>query len=685
MTPLDQTVSVLKGVGTRKAALLHRLGIQTVGDLLAHFPRAYEDRTQTTCLNTEPSGQPRCIIAAPIAPPRHAMLRNGLLCFKVTAADETGQVTLCFFNQRYAPALQPGQEYVFYGKIETKNQEKILYNPLFEPITTAPFLTRRIVPIYRLTAGLTGTSLTQMIARALAFAGECVPDALPNGLRAEHRLPSRSFALGAIHFPESAAALASARRRLVWEEFFIFSLGLGLLKERRGGRGGYMCSPVPMEPFFRTLPFSLTAAQLRVIAEISDDCASGRPMNRLVQGDVGSGKTMVAAAAAYLAAQNGLQSALMAPTELLARQHQKTLAPLLSACGVRVGLLTGSMSAKEKRDVLQSLERGALDLLIGTHALLSHGVSFPRLGLVITDEQHRFGVHQRVLLAEKGETPHVLVLSATPIPRTLALILYGDLDLSVLDELPPSRQPVDTFLIGEDKRTRLYHFVRKLVAAGRQAYFVCPLIEDESENGPAQSKAVNAYTATLQQNVFPDLRVACIHGRMAAKEKEAVMEAFAAGRIDLLVSTTVIEVGVDVPNAALMVIENAERFGLSQLHQLRGRVGRGVHQSYCVLLSPHPTGETLTRLKALCKTKDGFQIAEADLALRGPGDFFGMRQHGLPRLKIGDLANDLSLLQEAQKAATRLLRDDPSLSNPGHLLLKQGVHTLFAETDGGRN
>jgi ATP-dependent DNA helicase RecG len=685
MTPLDQSVSVLKGVGTRKMELLRRLGIQTVGDLLTYFPRAYEDRTYISDIRSATLNEPCCILAMPVSAMRHTKLRNGRVLSKVTAADGTGQVTICFFNQRHPSlSLQMGQEYVFYGKIETKNHEKVLYNPLFEPLGASPVLTRRIVSIYGLTAGVTSASLSRMVAQALALAGDYIPEILPDGLRAFHHLPHRSFALHAIHSPRSMEELALARRRLVWEEFLLFSLGLGLLKQRRVGKVGHSFSPVSIEPFYRVLPFSLTAAQRRVISEITADCGAGRPMNRLVQGDVGSGKTMVAAAAIYLAAQNGLQAALMAPTELLARQHQNTLAPLLAACGIRVGLLTGSMSAGEKRAVLQSLQSGELDLLIGTHALLSDGVSFPRLGLVITDEQHRFGVHQRVLLAEKGEAPHILVLSATPIPRTLALILYGDLDISILDELPPSRQPVDTFLIGEDKRGRLYQFVRKLVAAGRQAYFVCPVIE-EGESSLAQAKAVNSYTKTLQQNVFPDLQVSCVHGRMSPKEKETVMEAFAAGKIDLLVSTTVIEVGVDVPNAALMVVENAERFGLSQLHQLRGRVGRGTHKSYCVLLSPQPTGETLTRLKALCKTRDGFQIAEEDLKLRGPGDFFGMRQHGLPQLKIGNLACDLALLQEAQGAASQLLLKDPTLSSPKHCALKAQVHALFAPTDGGRN
>ncbi len=678
MTPLNQMISVLKGVGPSKMALLSRLGIHTIEDLLTYFPRSYEDRTHFDTIQAASGYNPTCISAVPISPVRHARVRKGLELSKVKVSDGTGQLTLCFFNQRYSAAsLQPGKEYIFYGTVEVKNHQKTLYNPLFEPAENQPFLTRCIVPVYRLTAGITHGFLSHLIAQALAYTEHSIEDTLPDYLRQRYQLAHRSFALHAIHFPASKKELEWARRRLIWEEFFLFSLGLGLLKHRRTDTVGHIFSPVSWEPFYRELPFSLTDAQHRVIDEIVNDCSSGRPMNRLVQGDVGSGKTMVAAASIYLAAKNGMQSALMAPTELLARQHANTLIPLFSAWGIHAGLLTGSMSASEKRNVLEALKNGTVDLVIGTHALLSDSVSFSRLGLVITDEQHRFGVHQRALLAQKGEEPHVLVLSATPIPRTLALVLYGDLEVSILDELPPHRHPIDTFLIGEEKRSRLYGFVRKLVSQGRQVYFVCPSIE-ETETSFSEGKAVKSYADSLQHNVFPDLRIACVHGRMPPQEKEQIMEWFAKGAIDILVATTVIEVGVDVPNAALMVIENAERFGLSQLHQLRGRVGRGKHQSYCVLLSPHPKGETLARLQALCKTSDGFQIAEADLKLRGPGDFFGLRQHGLPQWKIGNFSFDLPLLQEAQTAAIQLLSEDPFLSKPEHHHLHTLVKALFS-------
>ena len=464
-----------------------------------------------------------------------------------------------------------------------------------------------------------------------------------------------------------------------------------MLKERRGDVPGCAIPPRPMEEFLSCLPFPLTGAQRRVMGEITGDMASGRPMNRLVQGDVGSGKTVVAAYAAWLAAGAGYQSALMAPTEVLAEQHYRSLSALLEPAGVRVGLLTGSLTPAGKRKVRQALAAGEIDLIIGTHALLSHGVEFARLGLMVADEQHRFGVAQRAALAAKGDSPHVLVMSATPIPRTLALIIYGDLDVSVIDELPPGRTPVETYVVREDKRARMYNFVRRLAGEGRQVYIICPAVEENAEgrmqnaewegDGPALDlKAVTTYAKKLQTEVFPDLRVDFLHGKMKPREKEAVMAAFAAGETQVLVSTTVIEVGVDVPNAALIIIENAERFGLSQLHQLRGRVGRGKHQSYCVLITDTRSAEAMQRLRTLASTTDGFKISEEDLKLRGPGDFFGSRQHGLPQMKLADLAGDMRLLSEAQESARRLLMADPTLSQPENRPVLERVRTLFSDT-----
>ena len=439
---------------------------------------------------------------------------------------------------------------------------------------------------------------------------------------------------------------------------------------------GPVCHAVDMDGFYSALPFPLTEAQRRAIDDAVGDMTRGRPMNRLVQGDVGSGKTMVAAACIWFAAQNGWQSALMAPTEILARQHYDNLSPLFAAFGLHVALLTGSTKAKERRAVLEGLALGQIDLCIGTHALLTEDVQYARLGLVITDEQHRFGVNQRSALGRKGEDPHLMVLSATPIPRTLGLIIYGDLDVSIIDQLPPGRQKVDTFAVDERYRQRLNGFIRKQVGEGRQVFIVCPLV-GEGDSLPDERKAATEYAEKLQKEVFPQLRIAVLHGKMKPKEKDAVMAAFVAGETDILVSTTVIEVGVDVPNATLMVVENAELFGLSQLHQLRGRVGRGSHKSYCILVSQDATETGKARLKALTDTNDGFKIAEEDLKLRGPGDFFGQRQHGLPGLKVADLSCDMRLLDEAQTAARALLETDPTLSDLAHRKLKGRIAELF--------
>ena len=565
-----------------------------------------------------------------------------------------------------------------------------MVNPIFERVGRQNF-TGCIVPVYPLTAGITNHLLCTLTQQAVTACAKDMPETLPRGVRLDHELAQAEFSYRNIHFPESFEALELARRRLTFEELFYLSAGLAMLKERRGDVLGCAIPPRPMEEFLARLPFPLTGAQRRVMEEISRDMVSGRPMNRLVQGDVGSGKTVVAAYAAWLAAGAGYQSALMAPTEVLAEQHFRSLSALLEPAGVRVGLLTGSLTPAGKKKVRQALAAGEIDLIIGTHALLSQGVEFARLGLMVADEQHRFGVAQRAALAAKGDSPHVLVMSATPIPRTLALIIYGDLDVSVIDELPPGRTPVETYVVREDKRERMYNFVRRLVGEGRQVYIICPAVEENAEgtmqnaewegDGPVLDlKAVTTYAKQLQTEVFPDLRVDFLHGKMKPKEKESVMAAFAAGETQVLVSTTVIEVGVDVPNAALIIIENAERFGLSQLHQLRGRVGRGKHQSYCVLITNTRSVEAMQRLRTLASTTDGFKISEEDLKLRGPGDFFGSRQHGLPQMKLADLAGDMRLLSEAQASARRLLMADPTLSQPENRPVLERVRTLFADT-----
>ena len=558
-----------------------------------------------------------------------------------------------------------------------------MVNPLLEP-EGRQHLTGRIMPIYSLTAGISQLMLTQAVRQGLDACRELLPDVLPDEVRREHRLCYINYAYENVHFPDSPEALTQARRRLAFEELFLLTCGLRLLRSRREDVSGPVCRWVSMDLFYNALPFTLTDAQRRAVEDAIGDMTAGRPMNRLCQGDVGSGKTMVAAACIWFAAQSGWQSALMAPTEILARQHFETLSPLMARLGLTCALLTGSTRARERRETLAGLAAGTIDLCIGTHALLTGDVQYGRLGLVVTDEQHRFGVNQRAALSQKAEAPHMLVLSATPIPRTLALVIYGDLDVSVIDQLPPGRQKVDTFALGESYRPRVNAFLRKQVQEGHQVFIVCPLVGD-GDTLPDERKAVTAYAKKLQEETFPDLRVSVLHGKMKPKEKEKVMETFAAGESDILVSTTVVEVGVDVPNATCMVVENAERFGLSQLHQLRGRVGRGQAKSYCILLSEHPSEETRRRLKVMTRTNNGFEISQEDLQLRGPGDFFGQRQHGLPTLKIADLACDMQLLEEAQSAARALLCRDEDLSRPEHRPLLERVRELFHDAADSMN
>ena len=676
---LFDPVTVLPGIGPAYAARLANLGIRTLYDLIAYFPRDYEDRTQLIPIAQLEPDRPACFEAWVISEPRTAHIRRGLDLTKLTVADHTGRLQLTFFNQSYvADQLHYGETYIFYGKLEGGLLGTQMSNPVFERPEANGTVTRRIMPIYGLTAGVSNNLLVRSVARALDACRGSIPEILPQALRDRFELCDVETAYETIHRPESFPALDQAKHRLVFEEFFVFSAGLALLRSRRSQKPHKPYADVSLEPFCRALPFQLTGAQRRAIGDICDDFAGNVPMNRLVQGDVGSGKTMVAAAAAYCAARNGHQTALMAPTEILAEQHFAHLEPLLGTFGIETVLLTGSMPAAAKRAALDAITEGRAQVVIGTHALLTDRVSFADLDLVIADEQHRFGVAQRAALSEKGGNPHLLVMSATPIPRTLSLILYGDLDLSIIDELPPGRQTVDTFLVDETMRQRINAFIRKQVAEGHQVYIVCPAIEEDET---ASLKSAEVWAATLQQTVFPEYRVALLHGRMKGAEKDAVMKAFAAGKTQILVSTTVIEVGVDVPNATLMVIENAERFGLSQLHQLRGRVGRGSAKSYCVLFSEQPGADTKARLQALCRTNDGFQIAQEDLNLRGPGDFFGHRQHGLPVFKVANLACDLETLKQAQEAAAAYLSSTSLQESPETAPLLARIQALFREDE----
>ena len=676
---LADRLDTLPGIGPARARGLEKLGLVTVEDLLRCYPRSYEDRRKFSTVAAAPVDIPVCLELLVAEPPRLSRIRKGLELVKARLVDDTGSLTATFFNQTYMKdALRPGETYIVYGKVEGPPGRRQMTNPVCERSDRVRF-TGCILPVYALTHGISNNLLAGLARRYVDECAGQLEEVLPGPLRQEHALAAAEFACRNIHFPRDEEALELARRRLIFEELFYLTCGMALLRTRRDEAAGVPFAIPPVEEFLALLPFPLTGAQRRVMDEIAADVSAGPPMNRLVQGDVGSGKTMVAAYGAWLAAKNGRQCALMAPTELLAEQHFRSLAPLLEQASLRVGLLTGAVKGRARKELLAALAAGELDLLIGTHALLSEGVDYADLGLVITDEQHRFGVAQRAALSAKARRPpHVLVLSATPIPRTLSLVIYGDLDVSVIDELPPGRTPVQTFVVGEDKRQRMYGFVRKLVGEGRQAYIVCPAVEEGEDEG-AGLKAAASYARSLQTEVFPDLRVGLVHGKMKPREKDAVMTAFAGGELDVLVSTTVIEVGVDVPNAALMVVENADRFGLSQLHQLRGRVGRGRHQSYCVLVTSTRNPDSRARLKVLTKTTDGFQIAEEDLKLRGPGDFFGQRQHGLPQLRIADLAGDMRVLKEAQLAAQELLERDPGLKRPEHAPLLKQVHRLFEQ------
>lgn len=684
MAELNTDIRYIKGIGEARAKALHKLGIATLGDLLSYFPRRWEDRTLTRPIRELALGEYACVRAMLASDPTASRIAGGRTLVKVRAVDDSGALDVAFFNQEYRrTSLHKGETYIFYGKVEGDLLRRRMTNPLLEP-EGRQLLTGRIMPVYPLTAGVTQTMLAKAMRQGLDACEGLLPDVLPDDVRQAHHLCYTGYAYENIHFPSSPEALDIARRRLVFEELFLLSCGLQLLRSRRGTERGPACENVALTPFYDALPFALTNAQRRAVEQAVTDMTSGRSMNRLCQGDVGSGKTMVAAACVWFAAQSGWQSALMAPTEILTRQHYENLAPLFARFGLRCALLTGSTRAKERREILAGLSDGSIDLCIGTHALLTEDVQYARLGLVITDEQHRFGVGQRAALSKKAASPHILVLSATPIPRTLALIIYGDLDVSVIDELPPGRQRVDTFAVNESYRQRLNGFIRRQVAQGHQVFIVCPLIAEDDQL-PDERKAVAAYADKLRREVFPDLRIAVLHGRMKAREKEAVMAAFAAGESDILVSTTVVEVGVDVPNASLMVVENAERFGLSQLHQLRGRVGRGSAKSWCILLSDSENEDTRRRLRVLTETNDGFKISEEDLKLRGPGDFFGQRQHGLPTLKAADLSCDMRLLDEAQTAACALLAQDPTLADPAHGALRRRIDRLFAVNEGGLN
>ena len=676
MTDLSTSVRYIKGIGEKKAQALGKLGVFSLYDLLSYFPVRYEDRTRFCPIAAAPEGEGVCIRALVADTPRLIRVRRGMELVKFRAVDESGTVDITYFNQNYVKDnLSRGDSVCFFGKVERSGGRCSMVNPAYEKEDRPRGVTGCILPVYRVNAALNQRTLRDAIRQGLDACAGQLPELLPEDVRERNALARARYAYETIHFPPDFDALAIARRRLVFEELFVLACALGTMRAERTRESGIRMEKRDFSAFYAELPFTPTGAQKRAIEEAAADMTGGFVMNRLVQGDVGSGKTLVAAALCWLCRENGYVSAFMAPTEILAEQHTATLSGLLEPFGIRVGKLIGSMSAREKREAKAAIKAGEYDLVVGTHALFSEDVEYTRLGLIVTDEQHRFGVRQRSALIGKGEGPHVLVMSATPIPRTLALMIYGDLDVSIIDELPPGRQKVDTFAVDESYRGRLYGFIRKLAAEGRQTFVVCPKVEEDEENESGLKSAEEHAKALAAE--FPELSVACVHGRMKSKEKDAVMAAFVRGETDILVATTVIEVGVDVPNAALMIIENAERFGLSQLHQLRGRVGRGGFKSWCILISDNKSEDVKARLSIMSKTNTGFTISEEDLRLRGPGDFFGSRQHGLPEMHVADLGADTQVLKTAQEEAKALLAADPGVELPEHEALRLRIGELF--------
>ncbi len=671
LTP-DTPVRYLKGVGPKTAERFEKLGILTLADLLCHYPRRYLDFSRPYSIAEAPLDT-ECVVKAEVfAKPAGRILPGGRRMERITAGDDVSSLEVTWFNNPYAAQkLELGQEYYFQGIVTGGMLRRQMVNPQVRTgmqIQSAPF-----EAVYPQTEGLTSSAIGKCVRQLLPHA-ELLPDPLPPAMLQKYRLLPKAEAVRAIHCPKTEEEAFAARRRLIYEELLILQLGIGRMKNRGAAATGAPMRPLDPEPFWASLPFSPTGAQRRAVGEILTDMAGDTSMNRLLQGDVGSGKTLVAAAAIWACIRSGYQAALLAPTEILASQHAENLNRLLAPFGMRVALLTGGMKAAVRRTTLTAIREDQADLVVGTHAILSEGVAFARLGLAVVDEQHRFGVRQRGMLAEKAENPHLLVMSATPIPRTLGLLLYGDLDISILDELPPGRKPVKTRCITGKKRRDLYGFLDREIGAGRQVYIVCPAIEDTPDGG---LNAVKTYYEDVAKALLPERRVGLMHGKLKPKEKAAVMEDFKEGRLDALVSTTVIEVGVDVPNATVMVIENAERYGLSALHQLRGRVGRGAAESWCFLVSDNAGENVQKRLKFLCSTNDGFAVAQYDLETRGPGDFFGSRQHGLPTLQIADLMNDTRTLHAAQSEAALLLAEDPLLTRPEHALLAQQVQQMF--------
>lgn len=675
MTDLNQSVQYIKGVGPARAELLNKLGIFTLNDIITYFPRTYEDRSNFKKIGELINGETatfKGVVASRVSETR---IRKGMTIYKLIVRDESGSVMLTWFNQAYLKnAFTIGKEYAFYGKVIGGLGRIEVQNPVFEDATNAKN-TGKIIPIYPLTHGITQNVIRSAIENAIKLLENGLEETLPNSIIKKYNLCELNKAINDIHFPKVLDDFEVARYRIAFEELFSLQLGLLQLKEKinKDVRGIAFDKSVDMTLLTSTFPYELTNAQKKVWNEISRDMESENSMNRLVQGDVGSGKTVVAMMAMYKAVKNGYQAAMMAPTAILARQHYNNISTTLEQFGIRCALFTSELTKKQKEALIEKLKNNEIDIAIGTHALLEENVEFNNLGLVITDEQHRFGVRQRGILSSKGKKVDTLVMTATPIPRTLAIILYGDLDISIIDELPPGRQKIDTYAVKKDMEQRVNNFVKKEVDSGRQAYIICPLVEE--------SETIDLKSVTEQfeyyKEVFKGYNVGILHGKMKNKEKAEIMDKFKNNEISILISTTVVEVGVDVPNATLMVIENAERFGLAQLHQLRGRVGRGKYKSYCILKYEGKSEVVKQRMQIMQQSNDGFVISEKDLELRGPGDFFGTMQHGVPEFKVANLYTDIKIMKSAQEAVKEILEDDPYLEKAENIKLKEKVDKLF--------
>lgn len=675
MLTINSDIRYIKGVGEKRAELFNKLGIFDIGTLINFYPRKYEDWTNTKKISEAENGENIVIKATMITPVKESMIRRGLTLYKCRFSDGESIINVTIFNNKYqAQALRVYEEYVLFGKIEKNFTAAAMSSPKIEKLDTAI----RIHPIYPATDKLNSNAIAKAVEFALSSI-DTVPESLSDDIRKKYDLLSLDEAIRQIHFPDNNEQIAKARKRIIFEELLTLQLGLFKLKSKKKEETTYQITRDYTDEFASLLPFNMTGAQQRAVKNCIDDMADKYPMNRLLQGDVGSGKTAVAAALCFTVIKNGYQCALMAPTEILAIQHYESLSKIFAETKINIELLTGSAKASRKREIKKSLIEGQIDLIIGTHAIIQNDVEMKNLALVITDEQHRFGVKQRASLAQKGKGVHTLVMSATPIPRTLGLILYGDLDISVLDELPPGRQTIRTDIVDSRYHSRIYKFIKDAVARNELAYIICPMVEDSEEM--QELKSAEQYAEELSNGAFRGYNLGVLHGKMKPKEKENVMKAFSNGDIQILVATTVVEVGVDVPNATIMVIENAERFGLSQLHQLRGRIGRGAKKSYCVLVSDSKSEASINRLMTMKKYSDGFKIADEDLKTRGPGDFFGERQHGLPQLRLADMLEDIDLLHLAQNCAREILEEDFNLDLKKNKHLCENITKMFREVN----